>query len=127
MPSDLPYQNAPVTAPTTLDIRNISGSIMSCRQIYGEVEHETMSHIKDYLTSARFTQWRNTRKYRAISFPASTHFSDTISMRSDVSGLYKNFCIFRQVIRSAQGLGTEVSLVGLLLNTFLSFTLESGP
>ncbi|EAT89729.1 hypothetical protein SNOG_02998 [Parastagonospora nodorum SN15] len=28
---------------------------MSCRQIYHEVEHDTMSRINDYLTSARFT------------------------------------------------------------------------
>jgi hypothetical protein len=127
MPSDLPYQNAPVTAPTALVIRNISGFIMSCRQIYREVEDEAMECINDYLTSARFVQWRDTSNSYVIGFPTPTRFSDTISLRFDVSGLYENFFVFGEVIRSAEGLGIEMSVIGLLLNTIVSFTLDSRP
>lgn len=100
---------------------------MSCRQIYREVEDEAMECINDYLTSARFIQWRDIDNSYAIGFPTPTRFSDTISLRFDVSGLYENFFVFGEVIRSTDGLGFEMSLIGLLLNTFVTFTLDAGP
>jgi len=72
---DVPIRNLPPTAPA---LRDISGFILSCRQVYKEVEHEVVRAVYAYLYHALQAGWLRITKSRPLGLPWPDSFSETV-------------------------------------------------